>query len=88
MAKTARKLQNQYFGGKTEKKTWGKNQFALHPGVTYKSFSYKKACNIILQSSYNHEKITLLYEYIFVFIWYVIGDDLPKNVTKERMKEF
>ena len=48
MAKTARKLQNQYFGGKTEKKTWGKNQFALHPGVTYKSVSYKKACNIIL----------------------------------------
>ena len=56
----------------------------LQPGVAYKSVSYKKACNIVLYSSSKHEEITLPHECIFVFCWYFIGADLPKNIAKSE----
>ena len=42
------------------------------PGVVYKSVVYKKACSVVFQSSKN-EEMTLLHEFIFVFIQYFIG---------------
>ena len=47
---------------------WVKSQ----PGVAYKQVVYKKAFNLVFKSS-KTEEITLLHEFIFVFIWYFIG---------------
>ena len=61
-------------------------QIKSQQGVAYKSVVYKKACNIVFQSSKN-EKITLPCEFIFVFICYFTGQycrkSLPKNGSSE-----
>ena len=56
---------------------WIKSQ----PGVAYKSVAYKKSCKSVLQS-FKNEKMTLSHEFIFVFILYLIGAILPKNIAK------
>ena len=43
------------------------------------SVSYKKECNVIMQSS-KHEKKTFPHEFIFVLIPYFIGVILSKNI--------
>ena len=49
------------------------------PGIAYKSVAYKKACNVVLQSS-KYEEITLSHGFIFVFISYFLGGDIGKRM--------
>ena len=56
-------------------------------GVAYKSVNYKKAFNVVFQSSKN-EEITVPDEFIFVFIMYFIGAILSeKSCRKQRVQK-
>ena len=53
------------------------------PGVAYISFAYKKACNIVFKSS-KIEKMILLHEFNFVFIWYFSGAIMYKTCCQNQ----
>ena len=53
------------------------------PGVADKSAVYKGAFNVVFKSP-KKEKITLLREFIFVFIWYLIGTILSEESCQKR----
>ena len=58
---------------------WIKSQ----PGVPYRSVVYKRAFNVFF-NYLKMKKITLLNEFIFVFIWYFIGKILLENSCQKQ----